>query len=377
MKRIIFRILTLVMTCLSMILITNIYDLTHIESEVAEAKVDYIYDQEYEFINSYGYPVNWHDQNAKYLDIADKRYFFYQQFQLKLYSDEYVYSQFSYDIRFPSHCKDLPSDTTFIKGMKPDGDMQIAIGCDLCMEMIRYEGFPGLGVYRVEDAVGKKLKLAKVSVVDSDYKLYFQEVTVVGVYRVEGKFPQYDSISGYTGEGRYDPPISMYNNNIFNETFCYPYASSYPISVVYKMPENKEDLRLEMKDDYLLRHTVDSIYYPHNSTHYEPATRHLYFTLSVIGLLVTTFFAIAFIFILYYDKNSDEITNLTNDIEELPWFILHIVLAIIVPIIYHIQVPWLSILQPMLFGILYLVFIYLISLCIRVIYYSRHKKIQR
>jgi amino acid transporter len=143
------------------------------------------------------------------------------------------------------------------------------------------------------------------------------------------------------------------------------------------MPENKEDLRLEMKDDYLLRHTVDSIYYPHNDLNYESTISHLSFTLSVIGLLVTTFFALAFIFILYYDKNSDEITNLTNDIEELPWFIPHIVLAIIVPIIYHIQVPWLSILQPMLFGILYLVFIYLISLCIRVIYYSRHKKIQR
>ena len=80
MKRIIFRILTLVMTCLSMILITNIYDLTNIKSEVAEAKVDYIYDQDYEYINSYGYPVNWHDQSAEYLDIADKRYFFINNF---------------------------------------------------------------------------------------------------------------------------------------------------------------------------------------------------------------------------------------------------------------------------------------------------------
>ena len=52
------------------------------EEKDFEAKVDYIYDQDYEFINSYGYPVNWHDQSAEYLDIADKRYFFYQQFAL-------------------------------------------------------------------------------------------------------------------------------------------------------------------------------------------------------------------------------------------------------------------------------------------------------
>ena len=374
MKRIIFRVLTLVMTCLSMILITNIYDLTHIESEVAEAKVDYIYDQEYEFINSYGYPVNWHDPSAEYWDIADKRYFFYQQFQLKCHYDD-SYDPFEADVRFPTHCKDLPSDTTFIKGMKPDGDLQIAIGCDLCEEMIHGGAFLDYDIHCIEDVVGKKIQLARLSLETLDYKLYLRNVTVVGVYRVEGKFPQYDSLPDYedlvTGV-----PVGMYNNNIFNETFCYPYATGYPISVVYKMPENKEDLRLEMKDDYLLRHTVDSIYYPHNDLNYEPATRHLYFTLSVIGLLVTTFFALAFIFILYYDKNSDGITNLTNDIEELPWFIPHIVLAIIVSIIYHIQVPWLSILQSMLFGILYLVFIYLISLCIRVIYYSRHKKIQ-
>ena len=376
MKRIIFRILTLVMTCLSMILITNIYDLTNIKSEVAEAKVDYIYDQDYEYINSYGYPVNWHDQSAEYLDIADKRYFFYQQFQLKCHYDD-SYDPFKADVRFPTHCKDLPSDTTFIKGMKPYGDLQIAIGCDLCEEMIHGGAFLDYDIHCIEDVVGKKIQLARLSLEHLDYKLYLRDVTVVGVYRVEGKFPQYDSISGYTGETYYHSPVGMYNNNIFNETFCYPYAASYPISVVYKMPENKEDLRLEMKDDYLLRHTVDSIYYPYNDLNYEPTIRHLYFTLSVIGLLVTTFFALAFIFILYYDKNSDEIANLANDIEELPWFIPHIVLAIIVPIIYHIQVPWLSILQAMLFGILYLVFIYLISLCIRAIYYSRHKKIQK
>jgi len=376
MKRIIFRILTLVMTCLSMILIANIYDLTHIKSEVAEAKVDYIYDQDYEFINSYGYPVNWHDQSAEYLDIADKRYFFYQQFQLKCHYDD-SYDPFKADVRFPTHCKDLPSDTTFIKGMKPYGDLQIAIGCDLCEEMIHGGAFLDYDIHCIEDVVGKKIQLARLSLEHLDYKLYFRDVTVVGVYRVEGKFPQYRSISGYTGETYYHSPVGMYNNNIFNETFCYSYATSYPISVVYKMPENKEDLRLEMKDDYLLRHTVDSIYYPHNDLNYESTISHLYFTLSVIGLLVTTFFALAFIFILYYDKNSAEIANLANDIEELPWFIPHIVLAIIVPIIYHIQVPWLSILQAMLFGILYLVFIYLISLCIRAIYYSRHKKIQR
>ena len=376
MKRIIFRVLTLVMTCLSMILITNIYDLTNIKSEVAEAKVDYIYDQDYEFINSYGYPVNWHDQSAEYLDIADKRYFFYQQFQLKCHYDD-SYDPFKADVRFPTHCKDLPSDTTFIKGTKPNGDLQIAIGCDLCEEMIYGGAFLDYDIYCIEDVVGKKIQLARLSLEHLDYKLYFRDVTVVGVYRVEGKFPQYRSISGYTGETYYHSPVGMYNNNIFNETFCYSYATSYPISVVYKMPENKEDLRLEMKDDYLLRHTVDSIYYPHNDLNYESTISHLYFTLSVIGLLVTTFFALAFIFILYYDKNSAEIANLANDIEELPWFIPHIVIAIIVPIIYHIQVPWLSILQPMLFGILYLVFIYLISLCIRAIYYSRHKKIQR
>ena len=374
MKRIIFRILTLVMTCLSMILITNIYDLTHIESEVAEAKVDYIYDQEYEFIESFGFPAKWHDE-ISYFEKSDERYYFYQEFELRCYDEG---SQSPFDgMRFPMHCNDLPSDTTFIIGGKPTAHFQIAIGYALCEEMIRHAGFHDLGVYRVEDAVGKKLKLARLSVDNYEYKLYIREVTVSGVYRVDGKSTFAENID-YSSKWLLSSSLRFRGNNMFDRAFYYDSdIGSNPVSVVYKAPNKKEELRAKMKDDYLLRHAVDSIYYPHDATHYEPATRHLYFTLSVIGLLVTTFFALALIFILYYDKNSDEIIDMANDIEELPWFIPHIVLAIIVPIIYHIQVPWLSILQPMLFGILYLVFIYLISLCIRVIYYSRHKKIQR
>ena len=104
--------------------------------------------------------------------------------------------------------------------MKPNGDLQIAIGCDLCEEMIYGGAFLDYDIHCIEDVVGKKIQLARLSLEHLDYKLYFRDVTVVGVYRVEGKFPQYRSISGYTGETYYHSPVGMYNNNISTKHFA-------------------------------------------------------------------------------------------------------------------------------------------------------------
>lgn len=375
MKHKFYRAMIVVLTFVSSFLLAHLYDVNHFKSELVDAKVNYLYDNDYDYVetaNILGYRYLFEPDSSRYegheRDIEDKRYFFYQDYQLKVHHEDPMLQGRTI---FPYHTFDLPSETTFIRGNKPAGfGNDIALGYDLCVYMRESGGFIGLNLSSIEDIVGRQLKMLRVVVHDNDYKILEYTVTVSGIYKVEGKAAPITkdefTVANYSRTTSRHSSVKQ-RTNLFNESFCYPGYCFNPVIVSYKKPDRKSELKKEMADDVILHSAIENLYYPpmgQQSERYSSVPRMVYQVIYLVTFLFTIVLLTAFVFGLLYQEKTYEIADVSFLKKEWLIFALGVIAMVLTPCLMRIYMPWLSLVVPIVFGLLLLIGIYSLSIAI-------------
>jgi hypothetical protein len=377
MKHMFYRAMIVVLTFVSSFLLAHLYDVNYIKSELVDAKVNYLYDNDYDYVetaNILGYRYLFEPdplrQEGHERDIEDKRYFFYQDYQLKVHHQSPMEQGRTI---FPYHTFDLPSETTFIRGNKPARNgIEIALGYDLCVFMRENGGLMDLNLSSIEDIVGRQLKMLRVVVHDDDYKILEYTVTVSGIYKVEGKAAPITKDEFHVAD--YSLTTSRYwyssveqRTNLFNESFCYPWYCVNPVIVSYKKPDRKSELKKEMADDVILHSAIENLYYPpmgQQSKRYSSVPRMVYQVIYLVTSLLTVVLLTAFVFGLLYQEKTYEIVDVSFLKKEWLIFALGVIAMVLTPCLMRLYMPWLSLVVPIVFGLLLLIGIYSLSIAI-------------
>ena len=122
-----------------------------------------------------------------------------------------------------------------------------------------------------------------------------------------------------------------------------------------------------MADDVILHSAIENLYYPpmgQQSKRYSSVPRMVYQVIYLVTSLLTVVLLTAFVFGLLYQEKTYEIVDVSFLKKEWLIFALGVIAMVLTPCLMRIYMPWLSLVVPIVFGLLLLIGIYSLSIAI-------------